>query len=369
MNQSLILKDVLHKSLEEKQKFLLELANQLQVEISFPTKSHNNNNNNLDDFDFDPELMNYLAEDYQVINQSNQNTNNNQNNNLLIIPEQQNLRPNSVMSFRSQSVLPMNHTGGSVQKIDDTEFSNFLKVSDSNQEVLRYNSMSVRKMKADRIKDTSTYQERVSSTSTTGKYGCKICGSIHKLSMLTSRKSMKCHEPMLYLVRDFLLKYDVAPDVLWKKLFISGDETCETEMIERFYSIVLPEHNNDEDWMYSLRKRSYETRNCTWSSSAGNCKQLHEQGIIDLFLEPLRLIRPSVKSPLTDTRKYLKKDDIKNLEVERILNNNINPVQQLLNNNHVQPLLNNNNNIVTLASIFDSDEFPEFQDSKRKREE
>jgi hypothetical protein len=133
----------------------------------------------------------------------------------------------------------------------------------------------------------------------------------------------------------------------------------EIEMLERFYSIILPEHNNDEDWMYLLRKRSYETRNCTWTSNEGTCKQLNERGIIDLFMEPLRLIRPCKKSPLTETRKIFKKEDIKQLDNERVL------TSVLAINTPFEYNNNNNGSVVTMASIFDFDA----QDSKRKREE
>lgn len=272
---------------------------------------------------------------------------------------------------RCDSTLPLlnNTSNNEICQISDEEFTKFLQENQNiNEIVVRHNSNNIRTIRnnnksINHQKETTQFLKRSSTLETTNKYGCKLCSEIHFTSNLKSRKQVKAHEPMMYLVRNFLLRYDVAPNAQWKTSFIRNDESFQLDMLERFFCIILPDHENDYFWSYVLRKRSYETRYCTWSSSEGDCSDLKKRNILDLFVTPYRELRPAEirKSPNIVNRTVLSRTEINNNEKERVVNN----ILSTLSSSPVEV------NVAMSSLFYDPKEFEEqdLQISKRKREE
>lgn len=359
-------------TIHERQNYIFELASEIGLVVSFQNiqneciPNYEQLTSSFDDqifnfsssFDFNEDVDTEISEVFS--NTSNSSVSENSSN------------PSPFISSRCDSTIPISSlSGSSPENISDSEFSKFLQEHQNiNDNVLRQNSLNVRRMRKNNYqKDSTKYLERTSSLDTVGKYGCKLCGQIHFMSSLKQRKPIKPHEPLLYTVRNFLLRYDIAPDVTWKRTFLNGDDSNELDMLERFFSIILPEHENDYQWSYLLRKRSYETRHCTWSSSEGDCKDLTRRNIIDLFVQPYRVLRPYEirKSPtVTSSRNIITRRELENTETNNFVNNVVSSVSLT---NSVFPT--GSTSQVTMASIetlfYDPKEFEEL-DLKRKRE-
>lgn len=352
------------KSEEERKLFIFNLASEIGIYVTFSELDITNSIN------FDEQLFNLdlcmVSEEQQQVEQQVE-----QEEDKEVSTINENSLSLTTSTFgRCNSTLPISTSGSSPDVVSDIEFSNFLRGhQDINMNVLRHNSSNVRRMRknTDRLKDSTKYLKRTSTLDSIGKYGCKLCGQVHFMSSLQKRKSVKTHEPMLYIVRNFLLRYDVAPDVTWRKTFMNGDESYELDMLERFFSILLPEHENDQQWSYLIRKRSYETRNCFWSSSEGDLRELTKRNMLDLFVQPYRILHPvEIRKSPTIERNIISR---RAFEEERAISSVMMTSSYGNGNNNNSSSTTTNLSDVTMATMFyDLEEF-EALDLKRKRAE
>ncbi len=120
-----------------------------------------------------------------------------------------------------------------------------------------------------------------------GRFGCKNCGEIHQNAKLCGDTDLPCVRTNIRMVKDFLIRYDVAPNQRWRELFRRRTAGCATAMYERFLTILLPSDVVPDDaWARTIQKRALSTQRCKYQFWAGTCKDLHERGMIDQFAKP-----------------------------------------------------------------------------------
>jgi hypothetical protein len=116
------------------------------------------------------------------------------------------------------------------------------------------------------------------------KYGCVFCGSLHHLECHQKGNDPPCLRTGAFnrFIQNFLFDYDIAPDQEWRQMLQFKVPGYRRVMSERFASLVG--NSSDPEWMSTMQRRSWDLRKQTFSSNAGNARELFHQGRASEFL-------------------------------------------------------------------------------------
>ena len=116
------------------------------------------------------------------------------------------------------------------------------------------------------------------------KYGCVFCGSLHHLECHQKGNDPPCLRTGAFnrFIQNFLFDYDIAPDLEWRQMLQFKVPGYRRVMAERFASLVG--NTSDPEWMSTMQRRAWDLRKQTFSSNAGNARELFHQGRASEFL-------------------------------------------------------------------------------------